>query len=81
MASCGADEAVESQDSELVGDEGEQKLAQMSVSLFLAMADSCRLKNNFTVTLKIMKNTKDVSLNNVFISIETSSMQMYSASI
>ncbi|GFR71491.1 DNA-dependent protein kinase catalytic subunit, partial [Elysia marginata] len=58
IKSSGAANAVESQDSELVGETGEQKLAEMSVSLFLAMAHSCRLQNNFSVTLKIMKKTE-----------------------
>ncbi|GFO12453.1 DNA-dependent protein kinase catalytic subunit [Plakobranchus ocellatus] len=52
-------EVMDSQDSQLVGEAGEQQLAQMSVSLRLAMANSCRLQNNFSVTLKMLKNTKD----------------------
>ncbi|RUS72684.1 hypothetical protein EGW08_019554 [Elysia chlorotica] len=59
MAASGSEEHLDSQDSELLGDEREEKLAQMSVSFFLAMANSCRLQNNFAVTLKMMKNTKD----------------------
>ena len=61
IASSGTYEAAESQDSELIGEEGQQKLAEMSVSLFLAMANSCCLQNNLTVTLKILRRTKNVS--------------------